>query len=544
MKLEAVLIMPFADRFNDVHEAIKEAIELVKKKLSNEHTHPRKSELELLDLYRVDDGSGAKPIMEELLTRMQTASLIIADISGNNPNVMWELGYAMALNKATIIITSSLDEAPFDAKSFRIMDYEFGNVSNTLIEPLANAIINMFRDVPESISLPDESGYAKILSMSTASPVYYLDSKFNIMYMNEAAVAIFLEEGVQTADSITGKSLRDFMNDIAGKLENLVEIEQNLQVQIANLQSSGLNNAFPLNVERVVLQTARYGIIEMQKTGIAVRSPYDGRIIGWVVSFNIVYAHDLAKFRSYYEKHKSILEGRILCIDKMQAKRSVSEIILQSDVAPARWMTVDSVNHTFSWANTYSEKQRCLEFMIKILLSDKRRYGLTSIDYLDKFFFDVRNTEYLKLSIGNQLLGLLRLHVRHDISMYANLSNEVVELYKGGVKFADAGVYLPGDTPSSDRVSCLGRFLGRSVSQLRKRQINALYAQVPTALEKTYCEFGFRKAGNEFECNGWSGTWLPIFVHNWNFPIADKDMARTFKREFDSSSIVSDEIEV
>jgi len=40
--------------------------------------------------------------------------LIIADLSGNNPNVMYKLGLAYALGKPVILISNDVNSVPFD----------------------------------------------------------------------------------------------------------------------------------------------------------------------------------------------------------------------------------------------------------------------------------------------------------------------------------------------------------------------------------------------------------------------------------------------
>ena len=48
----------------------------------------------------------------------------LADLTGLNPNVMYELGIAHSFNKKTIMITrDDLGSLPFDLKQYRAKDY-------------------------------------------------------------------------------------------------------------------------------------------------------------------------------------------------------------------------------------------------------------------------------------------------------------------------------------------------------------------------------------------------------------------------------------
>jgi nucleoside 2-deoxyribosyltransferase len=51
------------------------------------------------------------------------ADLIIADLTGRNPNVFYELGYAHALHKNTILITQSINDVPFDLRHRQMIQY-------------------------------------------------------------------------------------------------------------------------------------------------------------------------------------------------------------------------------------------------------------------------------------------------------------------------------------------------------------------------------------------------------------------------------------
>jgi nucleoside 2-deoxyribosyltransferase len=65
------------------------------------------------------------PILDKIFQEIQTADIIIADCSGRNPNVFYELGMAHALEKPVILITRDpINEAPTDIKSFEFIRYQ------------------------------------------------------------------------------------------------------------------------------------------------------------------------------------------------------------------------------------------------------------------------------------------------------------------------------------------------------------------------------------------------------------------------------------
>lgn len=69
------------------------------------------------------DMDNQQNIIQDIVKGITTADIIIADLTGSNPNVFYELGLAHALNKKTIIITQDISELPFDIKSYRAYEY-------------------------------------------------------------------------------------------------------------------------------------------------------------------------------------------------------------------------------------------------------------------------------------------------------------------------------------------------------------------------------------------------------------------------------------
>ena len=51
------------------------------------------------------------------------ADLIVADLTGQNANVFYEMGFAHALNKDTILLTQTIGDVPFDLRQRRLVEY-------------------------------------------------------------------------------------------------------------------------------------------------------------------------------------------------------------------------------------------------------------------------------------------------------------------------------------------------------------------------------------------------------------------------------------
>ncbi len=72
---------------------------------------------------RADDLYG-RDIMEDIWGGICRARVVIADITGRNANVFYELGLAHTVGKDVILITQSVTDIPFDLNRFRHIVYE------------------------------------------------------------------------------------------------------------------------------------------------------------------------------------------------------------------------------------------------------------------------------------------------------------------------------------------------------------------------------------------------------------------------------------
>ena len=76
-----------------------------------------------LQCLRADNLTG-QIIIEDIWVKINQAAFIIADVTGRNPNVMYELGIAHTLGKPFILITQEIDKIPFDFTHLRHYKYE------------------------------------------------------------------------------------------------------------------------------------------------------------------------------------------------------------------------------------------------------------------------------------------------------------------------------------------------------------------------------------------------------------------------------------
>lgn len=94
------VLMPFDKKFDDIYKfGIKGAAEEVGAYAE-----------------RVDEQIFTEGILERIFNQINKADLIVADMTGRNPNVFYEVGYAHSLGKIVLLLTQNVDDIPFDLK--------------------------------------------------------------------------------------------------------------------------------------------------------------------------------------------------------------------------------------------------------------------------------------------------------------------------------------------------------------------------------------------------------------------------------------------
>jgi hypothetical protein len=134
--MNCFVIMPFSREFDDVYAAIRVAVEGA---ISDRA--PR--------CFRLDEARPAGRITDRLLAELRAATLCVADLTGAKPNVMWEVGYAMALGKPTVIVVQSLRDLPFDLKDMQSLEYDRNQLSQTLTRPLRGMVVDTVGQIAE-----------------------------------------------------------------------------------------------------------------------------------------------------------------------------------------------------------------------------------------------------------------------------------------------------------------------------------------------------------------------------------------------------------
>jgi hypothetical protein len=142
-----------------------------------------------LEPYRVDRDDGAVIPIDALHEEIRSATLCLADIGTRNPNVMYELGYAIASGKEVVIICSNQqsEKYPFDIQHRGIIQYASDSASD--FERLKADIANKIKALVKK--------QATTQSIAAASPVRTIEG----LRSHEVASLVFVMKNADIGGS-------------------------------------------------------------------------------------------------------------------------------------------------------------------------------------------------------------------------------------------------------------------------------------------------------------------------------------------------------
>lgn len=99
------VLMPFASEFDDIYRyGIKKACE-------DQGCYCE----------RVDEQMFDGTILDRIYNQISRADVVVADMTGKNPNVFYEAGFAHGLKKRVILLTQNEADIPFDLKHLSLI---------------------------------------------------------------------------------------------------------------------------------------------------------------------------------------------------------------------------------------------------------------------------------------------------------------------------------------------------------------------------------------------------------------------------------------
>ena len=100
---------------------------------------------------------GTGKIIDQIWTGIRNARVLVAELTGRNPNVLYELGIAHALHMPVVLVSSNEGDVPFDVRHVRVIYYDVMDPfwGSKLIDKVAENILSALKNPNEAILFQD-----------------------------------------------------------------------------------------------------------------------------------------------------------------------------------------------------------------------------------------------------------------------------------------------------------------------------------------------------------------------------------------------------
>lgn len=132
------VMMPFADPIGGYYKSIYELA------ISKSGLRPVRAD---------DDIFATGKIIDQVWSGITAAKVLVAELTGRNPNVFYELGLAHALNKPVVLVSSNQSDVPFDLQHIRVIYYDMRDPfwGEKLIAKVSENIVSALKNPSEAL---------------------------------------------------------------------------------------------------------------------------------------------------------------------------------------------------------------------------------------------------------------------------------------------------------------------------------------------------------------------------------------------------------
>ena len=132
------VMMPFADPIGGYYKAIYESA------VTKAGLRPVRADDEIFTTGK---------IIDQVWSGITAAKVLVAELTGRNPNVFYELGLAHALNKPVVLVSSNQADVPFDLQHIRVIYYDMRDPfwGEKLIAKVSENIVSALKNPGEAL---------------------------------------------------------------------------------------------------------------------------------------------------------------------------------------------------------------------------------------------------------------------------------------------------------------------------------------------------------------------------------------------------------
>lgn len=151
------VLMPFDVRLKNTFYAIEQAASKLGVKIE-----------------RADDPPTSDTIIRRIYQGIETADLVLADLTDKNTNVFYEVGFAHAIGKPVAFLAPSVEYVPFDLRAYPIGIYSVETSVQDLVDSFRTYLGNALRGAKNTsmLRLPLEKALIQLVGFDNSSTLF------------------------------------------------------------------------------------------------------------------------------------------------------------------------------------------------------------------------------------------------------------------------------------------------------------------------------------------------------------------------------------
>ena len=190
------------------------------------------------EVMRADMISSPGIITNQIIEHILNSDLVIADLTGNNPNVMYELALRHSTKKPVIQITSKGENIPFDVANMRTIIVDIRDLSE--VERAKESL----RSLASAINTDPSSNYSPVFAFESNQTLRGKKSTADDGWSTESSIANALKDIDQRLESLDYKLNKIHKNEAE-------EIEYSRDVFVVHGHHGELKNELARFLERL-----------------------------------------------------------------------------------------------------------------------------------------------------------------------------------------------------------------------------------------------------------------------------------------------------
>lgn len=187
---------------------------------------------------RIDLENTNGSINDDILKHLREDDLVIADLTENNPNAFYEMGYRAALNKPSIHLMTKDCPIPFDVSTIRSFSYDLSDLDS--VDEIKSRLIQTIKSIDFDSQSSDSSLNNNNFGMINAQilqEIYKLQDSITKLTMtieakDSAAVSVLADKlansNTKSPETVLVETLLTKMLDNPEQMLRFVELSKSL----------------------------------------------------------------------------------------------------------------------------------------------------------------------------------------------------------------------------------------------------------------------------------------------------------------------------